>query len=126
MKRNIKSRAANRLLNRIILYSVAMLALVGGFGMAMVWMRHQTSMVANRLHAVEQKIVEERRIHAQLDVELAVAMSTDRLLELNRLHDLNLREPSFTQIVHVTENVEKRLYEKGENSVFTASIPNGN
>ena len=104
--RNIKSRTANRILNQIILYSVAMLALVGGLGMITVWLRHQTSITANNLQSIEQKIVEERRIHSQLEVELAVAMSTDRLLELNRKHKLELQEPSFTQIVDVDENVE--------------------
>ena len=123
---NIKSRTANRILNQIILCSVAMLALVGGLGMITVWLRHQTSSTANHLQAIEQKIVEERRIHAQLDVELAIAMSTDRLLELNRKHKLDLQEPAFTQIVHVEQNVEKRLYEKTANALFTASALSGN
>ena len=84
------------------------------------------SITANHLQSIEQKIVEERRIHAQLDVELTVAMSTDRLLELNRKHGLDLQEPAFTQIVHVEENVEKRLYEKSANALFTASALSGN
>ncbi len=124
--RNIKSRTANRILNQIILHSVVMLALVGGLGLITVWLRHQTSITANHLQSIEQKIVEERRVHAQLDVELAVAMSTDKLLELNREHGLNLQEPAFTKIVHVEENVEKRLYEKSANALFTASALSGN
>ena len=94
--------------------------------MITVWLRHQTSITANHLQSIEQKIVEERRIHAQLDVELAVAMSTDRLLKLNREHKLELQEPSFTQIVHVEENVEMRLYEKSANGLFTATALSGN
>jgi len=121
-----KTRTANQILNRVILYSIAMLALVGGFGVVMVWMRHQTSQTANRLQSIEQKIVVERRALSQLDVELAVAMSTDRLIGLNRRLGLELREPVFTQIVHVTENVEARLYEKSANRVLTASISSGN
>jgi len=127
MNRNSKnSRAANQILNRVILYSLTMLALVGGFGVLTVWMRHQTSQTANRIQSIEQKIVEERRSLSQLDVELAIAMSTDRLMDLNRRLNLDLREPVYTQIVHVTENVESRLYEKSANSVFTASLSSGN
>lgn len=127
MNRNTKnSRTANQILNRVILYSLSMLALVGGFGVLTVWMRHQTSQTANRIQSIEQKIVEERRSLSQLDVEVAIAMSTDRLMELNRKLNLNLREPVYTQIVHVTENVESRLYEKNANSVFTASLSSGN
>jgi len=120
------SRKANQILNRMILYSLTLLALVGGFGVLTVWMRHQTSQTANRLHAIEQRIVEERRSLSQLDVQLAIAKSTDRLMDLNRKLNLDLREPVYTQIVHVTENVESRLYEKSANSVFTASLSEGN
>lgn len=127
MNRNSKnSRAANQILNRVILYSLTMLALIGGFGVLTVWMRHQTSQTANRLQSVEQRIVEERRSLSQLDVELAIAKSTDRLIDLNRKLNLDLREPVYTQIVHVTENVESRLYDKSANSVFTASLASGN
>ncbi len=127
MNRKLKnSRKANRFLNRLILYSLTLLALVGGFGVLTVWMRHQTSQTANRLHAIEQNIVEERRSLSQLDVQLAIAMSTDRLMDLNRKLNLDLREPVYTQIVHVTENVESRLYEKSASSVFTASLSTGN
>ena len=125
-RKSNNSRKANRILNRLILYSLTSLALVGGFGVLTVWMRHQTSQTANRLHVIEQKIVEERRSLSQLDVQLAVAMSTDRLMDLNRKLNLDLREPVYTQIVHVTENVESRLYEKSANSVFTASLSTGN
>ena len=126
MSRNSKSRRANQVLNRIIAYSLVMLTLVGGFGVITVWMRHQTSQTAKRLQAVEQLIVEERRALAQLDVELALANSTDKLIDLNRSLDLNLREPVYTQIVHANENVEARLYEKSANRVFTASVSSGN
>ncbi len=126
MSRNSKSRRANQVLNRIIAYSLVMLALVGGFGIITVWMRHQTSQTAKRLQAVEQLIVEERRTLAQLDVELALGKSTDKLIDLNRSLDLNLREPVYTQIVHVNENVEARLYEKSANRVSTASVSSGN
>jgi len=125
-RKSNNSRKANRILNRLILYSLTSLALVGGFGVLTVWMRHQTSQTANRLHAIEQKIVEERRSLSQLDVQLAIAMSTDRLMDLNRKLNLDLREPVYTQIVNVTENVESRLYEKSANSVFTASLSTGN
>jgi cell division protein FtsL len=125
-RKSNNSRKANRILNRLILYSLTSLALVGGFGVLTVWMRHQTSQTANRLHAIEQKIVEERRSLSQLDVQLAIAMSTDRLMDLNRKLNLDLREPVYTQIVHVTENVESRLYEKSANSVITASLSTGN
>ena len=125
-RKSNNSRKANRILNRLILYSLTSLALFGGFGVLTVWMRHQTSQTANRLHAIEQKIVEERRSLSQLDVQLAIAMSTDRLMDLNRKLNLDLREPVYTQIVHVTENVESRLYEKSTNSVFTASLSTGN
>ncbi len=127
MNRNSNnSRTANQILNRVILYSLAMLALVGGFGVLTVWMRHQTSQTANRIQSIEQKIVEERRTLSQLDVDVAIAMSTDRLMDLNRRLKLDLQEPVYTQIVHVTENVESRLYEKSANSVFTASLSSGN
>ena len=125
-RKSNNSRKANRILNRLILYSLTSLALVGGFGVLTVWMRHQTSQTANRLHAIEQKIVEERRSLSQLDVQLAIAMSTDRLMDLNRKLNLDLREPVYTQIVNVTENVESRMYEKSANSVFTASLSTGN
>lgn len=121
-----KSRTANHILNRFILYSLVMLVLVGGLGVITVWLRHQTSRAANNLQSIEQKIVVQRRALAQLDVEVAIAMSTDRLMELNRTLGLQLREPVYTQIVHVTENVESRLYEKSANSVFTASLSAGN
>lgn len=121
-----KTRTANQILNRVILYSATLLALVGVFGVVMVWMRHQTSQTANRLQAIEQRIVVERRALSQLDVEEAVAMSTDRLIDLNRRLGLELREPVFTQIVHVRENVEARLYEKSANRVLTASLSSGN
>ncbi len=126
MSRNSRNRAANQILNRLIFYSLATLTLVGGFGIVTVWMRHQTSQTANRLQAIEQKIVEERRVLAQLDVEMAIALSTDNLIELNESLNLKLREPVYTQIVHVSENVEARLYEKTANSVFTASFASGN
>ena len=126
MSRAAKSRAANRILNRIIAYSLVMLAMIGGFGVVTVWMRHQATQSANNLLTIEQKIIEERRELARLDVDLAIALSTDRLIELNRSLELGLREPAYTQIVHVTENVENRLYEKSANSVFTASISTGN
>lgn len=125
-RKSKNSRKANQILNRMILYSLTLLALVGGFGVLTVWMRHQTSQTANRLHAIEQRIVEERRSLSQLDVQLAIAKSTDRLMDLNRKLNLDLREPVYTQIVHVTENVESRLYEKSANSVFTASLSAGN
>jgi len=125
-RKSKNSRKANQILNRMILYSLTLLALVGGFGVLTVWMRHQTSQTANRLHAIEQRIVEERRSLSQLDVQLAIAKSTDRLMDLNRKLNLDLREPVYTQIVHVTENVESRLYEKSANSVFTASLSEGN
>jgi cell division protein FtsL len=125
-RKSNNSRKANQILNRLILYSLTSLALVGGFGVLTVWMRHQTSQTANRLHAIEQKIVEERRSLSQLDVQLAIAMSTDRLMDLNRKLNLDLREPVYTQIVNVTENVESRMYEKSANSVFTASLSTGN
>ncbi len=125
-RKSKSSRKANQILNRMILYSLTLLALVGGFGVLTVWMRHQTSQTANRLHAIEQRIVEERRSLSQLDVQLAIAKSTDRLMDLNRKLNLDLREPVYTQIVHVTENVESRLYEKSANSVFTASLSEGN
>ncbi len=124
MNRAAKSRAANRILNRVIAYSLVMLAIVGGFGVITVWMRHQATQSANSLHKIEQKILEERRELARLEVELAIAKSTDKLIELNRSLDLKLREPAYTQIVHVTENVEDRLYDKSVNSVFTAAISN--
>lgn len=126
MNRNSKKRSANQILNRIIVYSLLILAIVGGFGVVTVWMRHQTSQSANRLQAIEQQIREERRELAQLEVELTVAMSTDKLIDLNRTLKLELREPAYTQIVHVTDNVETRLYDKNANSVFTASISSGN
>ncbi len=125
-RKSKNSRKANQILNRMILYSLTLLALVGGFGVLTVWMRHQTSQTANRLHAIEQRIVEERRSLSQLDVQLAIAKSTDRLMDLNRKLNLDLREPVYTQIVHVTENVESRLYDKSANSVFTASLSEGN
>ena len=126
MSRNAKNRAANQILNRIIAYSLVMLAMVGGFGIVTVWMRHQTSQSANNLQMIEQKITEERRELARLEVELAIAMSTDKLIDLNRSMKLELREPAYTQIVHVTDNVESRLYDKSANSIFTASIATGN
>ena len=126
MNRNVKNRAANLILNRIIVYSLLILALVGGFGVVTVWMRHQISQSANSLQALEQQITEERRELAQLEVELTIAMSTDKLIYLNRSLELGLREPAYTQIVHVTDNVETRLYEKNANSVFTASISSRN
>lgn len=126
MNRKVKNRAANQILNRIIAYSLLTLALVGGFGVVTVWMRHQTSRSANNLQAIEQKIREERRELAQLEVELTVAMSTDKLIDLNRTLNLGLREPAYTQIVHVMDNVETRLYDKNANSVFTASLSSGN
>jgi cell division protein FtsL len=126
MNRNVKNRAANQILNRIIVYSLLILALVGGFGVVTVWMRHQISQSANSLQALEQQIREERRELAQLEVELTIAMSTDKLIYLNRSLELGLREPAYTQIVHVTDNVETRLYEKNANSVFTASISSRN
>ena len=126
MNRNVKNRAANQILNRIIVYSLLILALVGGFGVVTVWMRHQISQSANSLQALEQQIREERRELAQLEVELTLAMSTDKLIYLNRSLELGLREPAYTQIVHVTDNVETRLYEKNANSVFTASISSRN
>ncbi|HAT59771.1 MAG TPA: hypothetical protein DCS60_03235, partial [Opitutae bacterium] len=97
-RKSNNSRKANRILNRLILYSLTSLALVGGFGVLTVWMRHQTSQTANRLHAIEQKIVEERRWLSQLDVQLAIGMSTDRLMDLNRKLNLGLREPVYNQI----------------------------
>lgn len=126
MSRVAKSRAANRILNRIIAYSLVMLAMIGAFGVVTVWMRHQATQSANNLLVIEQKIIEERRELARLEVDLAIAMSTDKLIDLNRSLELGLREPAYTQIVHVTENVENRLYEKNANSVFTASISTGN
>lgn len=126
MSKSINNRVANRILNQIIVYSLIMLAMVGGIGVVTVWMRHQTTESARGLQAIEQRIIEERRALAQLDVELTVAMSTDKLIELNRSLELGMREPAYTQIVHVAENVETRLYEKGSGSVFTASIGSGN
>jgi len=126
MSRVAKSRAANRILNRIIAYSLVMLAMIGAFGVVTVWMRHQATQSANNLLVIEQKIIEERRELARLEVDLAMAMSTDKLIDLNRSLELGLREPAYTQIVHVTENVENRLYDKNANSVFTASISTGN
>ncbi len=126
MNRNAKKRAASQILNRIIAYSLLMLAMGGGFAVVTVWIRHQTTRAAINLQAIERNITKERRELAQLEVELAIAMSTDKLIDLNRTLKLGLREPAYTQIVHVTENVETRLYDKNANSVFTASISSGN
>ncbi len=126
MNRKPKNRVANRILNQIIIFSLLMLTMVGGSVVVTVWMRHQTSRSANSLQVIEQNIAMERRALAQLDVELTVAMSTDKLIDLNRSLGLGLREPVYTQIVHVTENVETRLYEKSSNSVLTASLSTPN
>ena len=126
MNRKSKNHTANRLLNQIIVYSLLMLSMVGVFGVVTVWMRHQTTRSANNLQAIEQSILRERRALDQLDVELTIAMSTDRLIALNDSLNLGLREPANTQIVHVTENVEARLYEKMERNVLTASVYAGN
>ena len=126
MNRKPKNRVANRILNQIIAYSLLMLMMVGIFGVITVWIRHQTTRSANNLQAIESKITQERRALDQLDVELTIAMSTDRLIALNRSLNLGLREPIYTQIVHVTENVEMMLYDKAQNRVLTASVYSGN
>ena len=114
-------KAANQLLNRMILMSLGLLALLGVFGMGRVWFRHEISSVANRINKLEGALMVEERKLEQLDVELTQDKSASRLQALNVSLALGLRPPESAQIVRVTENVEARLDRKTAGGLLTAA-----
>lgn len=121
----LNSRAANRVLNRIIAYSAVLLFVVGAFCLGTVWLRHQTANAANRIRGIEEGIAIQQRQISALGVELARAMSQEKLLERNRILALGLIEPPYQQIVRVSEDVEARLNRKVTNGSLTASYRRG-
>ncbi|MEM9159980.1 MAG: hypothetical protein AAGB46_13120 [Verrucomicrobiota bacterium] len=120
-KRRGSKKAANQLLNRLILQSLGLLAVLGVFGLGTVWFRHQISGVANSINKLDSEIVVEERRLTQLDVELTKAKSASRLQKLNIDLALGLRPPHAGQIYRVSENVEARLDGKTAGAMLTAS-----
>lgn len=118
--RAARKKEANKLLNRLILLASGLVVLVGGFGVATVWYRHQISTVANRVSSMETQITAQQRKMAELGVALSRAKEAGRLKRLNEQYALGLREPMYRQIVRVTENVEARLDQKTSGSLLTA------
>ena len=121
-RRQGNKKAANQLLNRMILMSLGLLVLLGVFGLSTVWFRHEISSVANSINKKESDLVVEERKLAQLDVELTKAKSASRLQKLNINLALGLKPPHAEQIVRVTEKVEARLDRKLAENPLTASL----
>ena len=121
-RRQGNKKAANQLLNRMILMSLGLLVLLGVFGLGTVWFRHEISGAANSINKKESELVVEERKLAQLGVELTKAKSASRLQNLNINLALGLRPPHAEQIVRVAEKVEARLDRKLAENTLTASL----
>lgn len=112
---------ASSILNRIIWLTFALFLFVGVFGLGTVYLRHEAAKLANENKALYAEINQQKRNIAELGAAIARKTTRDQLKTLNAAHDLGLRLPRESQIIHVFEDPTKRLYEKQSSIRLTAS-----
>lgn len=107
MKRN--ARPSPSPVNRLLLATVALLALAGSIGVATVWLRHQISEVARANKQIQARTAEvERRIN-ETNAQVAAARNPQTLLEQNRRMGLRLASPVEAQLVRVDADIPSLL-----------------
>ncbi|EDY80615.1 hypothetical protein VDG1235_229 [Verrucomicrobiia bacterium DG1235] len=109
------------ILNRVIWLTFALFLFVGMFGLSTVYLRHEAAVLANQNKALYTGISEQKRHIAELGAVIARETTRDRLKSLNHAYSLGLHLPRERQIVHVTEDPMKRLYDKQSDPMLTVS-----
>lgn len=117
----MKPPPAHTLVNRIILFTLALLVFSGSLGLGAVWMRQEISQAANQSRALHVKIEDIERRLDEVNAQVAAAVNPDTLLRQNESMRLALVAPRETQVVRVGESAELRLAAKRNREVFSVA-----
>jgi outer membrane murein-binding lipoprotein Lpp len=117
----MKPPPASTLVNRIILFLLALLVFSGSLGLGAVWMRQEISQAANQSRALHVKIEDIERRLDEVNAQVAAAVNPDTLLRQNETMRLALVAPRETQVVRVGESAELRLAAKRNREVFSVA-----
>ena len=107
---------------RVLLLMAAILLVSALGGLSLVWLRQESSLIADRGQAYEKEIARlERRLHL-LDAKIAAVHQPEFLKELARRRGLALVAPNGRQTVHLPapERPKTFVSEEPEESLFSS------
>lgn len=108
-------------LNRVICFTIALLVVVGCFGLGTIYLRHKSAKTANQIKLLEKRIAVLKVDISEQGAEITRLTTRPSLKQLNTLYSLGLEMPRERQIVRVLEDPTKRLYEKSAKGLLTVS-----
>jgi hypothetical protein len=116
----MNTRLPRAFATQLLVAALVVLGAGGGLGFAIVDLRHDISVSANRTRVLEQRIVETERRLAEVGGSIAAEQSPDALARRNQAFALGLVPPPEARLVRVDESVTARLSSKRNAEIFAA------
>ena len=117
------SRTQNAFISQILIWSLVLVGIAGGSGVAVVWQRQLITQAANRMKLLESSLAEVERHQTELNTEIAAEQSLDALLRRNASFALGLAPIREQQLVRVSIPPEQRLAIKRHAEGYAAITP---
>lgn len=95
--------------NELLVCLLVTIAVGGGMGLGVVWMRHQISMTANSNRALAAEIVRLGRLIDEKKTRIETEQAPDKLRGLNAVMQLGLVPMNEVNVMHVAENTLERM-----------------
>jgi hypothetical protein len=104
--------------NQLLLVMLVTVCFGGTVGVSVVWMRHQNSVVANTIRALEAKRREVERHLSETKSVVETSQSFESLRRLNTEFRLGLQPMTDAQFVHLGGDPVQRLMAKANRELF--------
>jgi hypothetical protein len=104
--------------NQLLLVMLVTVCFGGTVGVSVVWMRHQNSVVANTIRALEAKKREVERHLLETKSVVETSQSFESLRRLNTEFKLGLQPMTDAQFVHLGGDPVQRLMAKANRELF--------
>jgi hypothetical protein len=104
--------------NQLLLVMLVTVGLGGSVGVGLVWLRHQNSVVANNIRALEAKQREVERLLSATKSMVESSQSFEELRRLNSEFKLGLAPMTDAQFAHLRGDPVQRLMAKANRELF--------
>ena len=116
MKLTTKKQPA--FISQILIWSLVLIGIAGGSGVAVIWQRQLIVQTANRIKILENNLAEVERRQAEIKSEIDAERSLDALLSRNASFNLGLAPIGEQQLVRVNADPARRLAIKHNAETF--------
>jgi len=110
-------------ISQILIWSLLLIGIAGGSGVAVIWQRQLIVQAANRIKTLENNLAEVERRQTEITSELAAEQSLDTLLRRNAAFNLGLVPIREQQLVRVNISPERTLAIKRNAEPLAAVAP---